>query len=263
MFLFVLLVGIIFFAWYFISGNSSKRKVPLAALVIDSALLDTNVLFYQQLDSENKKQFESDINVFLQDVRITGVDTRVELLDKLLVASAAVIPIFYFKNWKYYNLQEVLLYSDAINLNFESKGSEGRNILGMVGTGSLEGKLLLSQLALRQGFLNKTDKSNTAIHEFVHLIDKADGDTDGIPHLLLDKQFVLPWMNLIQEKIQQIAKLKSDINPYATMNKAEFLAVSTEYFFERPGLLKVKHPQLYAMLQEMFDFPGQQGSVHA
>jgi hypothetical protein len=60
----------------------------------------------------------------------------------------------------------------------------------------------------------------------------------------------------MHEKMQQIAAGKSDINPYATMNKAEFFAVASEYFFERPDLLAEKHPVLYSMLKEMFDVPG-------
>ncbi|MFT3912367.1 MAG: zinc-dependent peptidase [Ferruginibacter sp.] len=249
----IILVAIIIFAWYFISGKNNKVRPPSEPVIFDAALLEENVLFYSRLNKDEKRQFENDVKDFLQEVRITGIDTNVELLDKLLIASAAIIPIFYFQKWKYHNLQEVLLYSDAINMEFQSTGNESRDILGMVGTGYMEGKMLLSKHALQQGFYNKTDKSNTAIHEFVHLIDKSDGDTDGIPGILLDKQYVLPWINLIQEQIQQIAKSKSDINPYATMNKAEFLAVSAEYFFERPELLKDKHPELYAMLKEMFD----------
>ena len=113
--------------------------------------------------------------------------------------------------------------------------------------------MFLSRASLRQGFSNVTDKHNTAIHEFVHLIDKADGDTDGIPDLLLDKKYVMPWINMIHENMQQIVKGKSDIDSYAFTNKAEFFAVVSEYFFERPELLEKKHPALYKMLAEMFE----------
>ncbi len=74
----------------------------------------------------------------------------------------------------------------------------------MVGTGYTEGKMILSKQALHHEFRNETDKKNTAIHEFVHLIDKADGNTDGIPALLLEKQYTLPWIDLIQKKIEEI-----------------------------------------------------------
>ena len=146
-----------------------------------------------------------------------------------------------------------MFYADAINMQFESKGNADRNILGLVGTGPFEGSMLLSKFALRQGFNNQSDKRNTAIHEFVHLIDKSDGETDGIPDLLLDKQYVLPWLELMHKKMQQISQGKSDIDSYGLTNKAEFFAVVAEYFFERPALLEEKHPILFKMLCDMFE----------
>ena len=252
---FVLLLAIGLFAYWFFTGRNKTAVKNLEPVTVDIPLLEKNVLFYTKLNEEEKKVFVTDVKEFLEEIKITGVDIPVEELDRILVASAAIIPIFYFKQWKYRNLYEVLLYSDAINMDFETTGNEERNILGMVGTGSFDGKMLLSRHALRLGFSNKTDKQNTAIHEFVHLVDKADGETDGIPNILLDKQYVLPWINMIQEQMQHISRNKSDINPYAIMNKAEFLAVAAEYFFERPALLEDKHPQLYAMLKDMFDKP--------
>jgi len=44
----------------------------------------------------------------------------------------------------------------------------------------------------------------------------------------------------------------SDINLYGATNDAEFFAVVSEYFFEKPDELKAKHPELYAMLEQMF-----------
>jgi len=253
---FLILLAVVLFGWYFFTTMYPKKALVAEVPGIDPAWLEEHVLFYSELDAELRKIFEQKLSAFLTKVRITGVDTTVSETDRVLIAAAAIIPIFYFDNWEYPNLREVLVYSDSINMDFETKGNADRNILGMVGTGPLEGSLLLSKHALQQGFLNQTDKNNTAIHEFVHLIDKLDGETDGIPELLLNKPYVLPWVNLMHEKMQQIAAGKSDINAYATMNKAEFFAVAAEYFFERPDLLAEKHPILYSMMKEMFDVPG-------
>ena len=113
--------------------------------------------------------------------------------------------------------------------------------------------MILSKPSLHNGFRNETDKKNTAIHEFVHLIDKLDGNVDGIPELLMEKQYVIPWLDLIRKKIEQIQAGKSDINPYGATKESEFFAVISEYFFERPKLLKRKHPELYKYLVEIFD----------
>jgi len=113
--------------------------------------------------------------------------------------------------------------------------------------------MILSKPALHHGFSNKSDKKNTAIHEFVHLIDKLDGSIDGIPELLLERQYTIPWIELINKKIEEIYDKKSDINPYGGTNRAEFYAVASEYFFERPKLLAKKHPKLYGLLENIFN----------
>ena len=246
----VIIVVLIFSGVYF---TKSKRKEAATEndILINAVILENNIAFFRGLDEKEKQQFENELRDFLSYIRITGVNTPIDDLDRIFVAASAVIPVFAFPGWKYYNLREVLLYSDAINPEFQTEG-EGRNILGMVGTGYMEGKMLLSKFALQQGFKNESDKNNTAIHEFVHLIDKADGDTDGIPNQLLAKQYSIPWLDMTYQQMQEILKGKSDINPYGATNKAEFFAVVSEYFFERPDLLEQKHPELYKLLQEIF-----------
>lgn len=184
--------------------------------------------------------------------RITGIHTEIDDTDRVLVAASAIIPVFEFPNWKYTNLFEVLLYPNSFNDKFETQAEDAR-ILGMVGTGYMEGKMILSKPALLHGFSNESDKKNTAIHEFVHLIDKMDGKIDGLPSILMEKQYSIPWLDLISKKIEEIYEEKSDINPYGATNKAEFFAVISEYFFERPKLLANAHPELYQLLEEIFN----------
>lgn len=216
------------------------------------SLLVKNVAFYAVLSAEEKLRFEHKVQEFLLNCRITGIQVDVDLTDELLVASSAIIPIFAFPQWKYTNLFEVLLYPGSFNNKFQIAASDS-NILGMVGTGYMEGKMILSQPALRHGFFNESDKKNTAIHEFVHLIDKMDGAVDGLPSILLERQYAIPWMDLIHQKIEEIYADKSDINPYGGTNKAEFFSVASEYFFERPKLFARTHPELYALMSEIFN----------
>jgi Mlc titration factor MtfA (ptsG expression regulator) len=89
-------------------------------------------------------------------------------------------------------------------------------------------------------------KSVISIHEFAHLIDKADGATDGIPEYLLARPFVLPWATNMHQTVQAMKHNESnDINFYGTTNDAEFFAVVAEYFFEKPEALKNKITQNY------------------
>jgi Mlc titration factor MtfA (ptsG expression regulator) len=214
-------------------------------------ILDAEVGFYQSLSKEKKRKFERKVQEFLLNYRITGIETQVDQRDKLLLACSAIIPIFEFDDWRYSDLHEVLLYPRRFNLAYETDGA-GRTILGMVGNGYMNGVMILSKPALVQGFKNERDKKNTAIHEFVHLIDKEDGEVDGIPGRLLEKQYSVPWLDLIRQKIHQIDKGGTGINPYGGTSRAEFFAVISEYFFERPRLLKRHHPELYRKLKHIF-----------
>lgn len=217
-------------------------------------LLDEHVPFYKNLDDDRKQEFEKRIQHFLTTTRITGVKTNVEDIDRVLIASSAIIPIFNFTGWEYVNLHEVLLYPDSFDHEFQQAGAH-RSIIGMVGSGALNHVMILSQYELRQAFTNKTGKTNTAIHEFIHLVDKTDGTIDGVPEFILEKKYILPWLQLMRKEIGMILKDRSDINPYGAANEAEFFAVVSEYFFERPKLLKEKHPELYALLSEIFNSP--------
>ena len=116
----------------------------------------------------------------------------------------------------------------------ETKKGEKRNILGMVGDGVMNRHMILSKPALRNGYNKKHSSHNVGIHEFVHLLDKADGHTDGIPQFVLRNKEIQPWMDLVSEEIQNILKGQSIINPYGATNEAEFFSVASEYFFMQP-----------------------------
>jgi len=214
-------------------------------------LLNENVYYYNQLTDADKQLFENRVKDLLSYVKIHGVHTEITDLDKLLVASSAVIPAFGF-DWHYYNLTDVLLYADHFNSDEFSVTGKDRNIMGMVGTGAMQRMMILSLPALRQGFENEISRNNTGIHEFVHLLDKADGDTDGIPEELLHKQYTIPWINYMSEEIEEMKKGNSDINIYGITNKAEFFAVASEYFFGSPDRFQKNHPELFDMMTKIF-----------
>jgi Mlc titration factor MtfA (ptsG expression regulator) len=251
------LVALVFY--YLVKSYKSANKKEWEAVDTSfsenwKALLIKNVIFYDALSNDQKKVFETRVMTFLHHVKITGIKTEVLDEDRLMVAASAVIPIFGFPNWNYPNIREVLIYPDSFNEDFQfEKNAEGKQILGMVGNKHMDGVVILSKKALRLGFQNETDKKNTAIHEFVHLIDMSDGNVDGIPAVIMDKQYAMPWVDLIHKEINRIYENESDINPYGATNNAEFLAVISEYFFERPDLLEKKHPKLYALLEKTFN----------
>ncbi|UKJ08804.1 zinc-dependent peptidase [Solitalea lacus] len=229
----------------------NKRTIN-PAIVNLKTILEDEVVFYQRLSPEKRIVFEQKIVQFLSSVSIEGVGVQITDLDRVLIASSAVIPVFYFDNWRYKNLTNVLLYPNSFNEQFQFEGG-CRNIGGMVGTGFMNGQMILSQRELRQGFKNYKDDSNTGIHEFVHLLDKSDGEVDGIPENLLNHRYTIPWLKLMHQEIKEIKHGGSDIDPYGATNEGEFFAVAAEYFFEQPQRFQERHPQLYEMMQMVFN----------
>jgi hypothetical protein len=252
---FFIIAGLILFA-LLVAGLlryrlSIKKETNSSLTDHQIFLLKKYVPFFNTLNETKQEDFTNRMQHFIATTRITAVNTTVEDLDKILIAASAIIPIFGFENWEYMNLNEVLLYPDSFNEDFQQQG-EDRNTLGVVGTGPYQNIMILSRRNLREGFTTTASYSNTAVHEFVHLIDKTDGETDGVPAFMIDKAYTVPWLNLIHQNIEAIQQNKSDINPYGATNKAEFFAVVSEYFFTQPDLLKEKHPELYEILAKIF-----------
>lgn len=216
-----------------------------------SGFLNEKVAFYRVLSDEDKALFNKRAMLFLQTTAIEAGQFEVMDEDRLLVAASAIIPVWGFPKWHYFNLKAVYLLPAAFNDSFEC-GALNSTITGMVGTGPMAGKMALSKPALHFGFENSKDKQNVGIHEFVHLVDMADGECDGYPERLKEFAFSIPWFELVEHKTRAIHNKQSNISNYGATNRAEFFAVASEYFFERPRMLKNKHPQLFGALSEFY-----------
>ncbi|HCQ29871.1 MAG TPA: peptidase [Flavobacteriales bacterium] len=254
----ILSLSLFFFVLYYVYTHFVKKQYAHPELLNTPfpekyrEILEKYVPYYQKLP-DDKKKFEKRVLQFLAEKKITGIDTEVTDKDKVLVAASAVIPAFAFDDFNYPNVDEILLYPNSFDQSFQTHNEvESRNILGMVGEGFLNGKVILSKPDLEKSFDGSRHKTNVGIHEFVHLIDKADGATDGVPELLFEHSYAFPWLREMKREMEKIEKGKSDISPYALTNPAEFLAVASEYFFSNPEKMKKRHPELYAYLSKIF-----------
>lgn len=247
----IVLIGLLLLILFFIFYKKPKKKIVLSGNYKE--LLSAHVSYYSRLNEKNKIKFEEKIKEFLASVRIDGIDTTVDDLDKLLVASSAVIPVFGFEKWTYFNLKNVLLYPASFNKEeFLASGYE-KNTLGMIGNGPMQRVMILSKPALHYGYRIEATKENTGIHEFIHLLDKEDGDVDGLPEVLLNRKYNSKWIELVNRNVEKIFEGKSDINDYGASSKAEFFAVASEYFFNQPDVFKENHPELFELMCKIFN----------
>ncbi len=238
--------------YWFLTSRMRRRGRVVARPFPDAweAILQKEVDFYRSLEDDRKSRFRQMVQVFLDEVDVTGVRTDVDETTRVLVAASGVIPVFGFEDWEYAGLGEVLIYPNSFDEEYQSEGDGQRNILGLVGQGHLRGVMVLSKPSLLQGFRNRTGKSNVGIHEFAHLVDAADGSVDGIP-AGIEREQIDPWIRWVGRELRG-DQTASDINDYAYTNEAEYFAVLSEYFFERPDALQQQHPKLYKMMTSIY-----------
>lgn len=102
------------------------------------------------------------------------------------------------------------------------------------------------------------DGYNPVIHEVAHVLDGANGDTNGFPPLPrgMDRQ---AWTTAFQAAYDDLAARaerepedRLPIDPYALENPAEFFAVTSEYFFELPEVLEAAWPEVYRQLAAFY-----------
>ena len=249
--LIILIVFVLLFITLFIF-RKQRRKNKQALPPDFRELLNEHVAYFRSLNDADKIRFAERIKDFFSYVNIHGVNTELNWLDKLLIASSGVIPVFGFEKWRYYNLSNILLYGDAFARENFSTGIAVGDTAGMVGSGALQQMMILSKPSLYAGFSNVYGKYNTGIHEFAHLLDKADGDTNGIPEQLLGKQNIDQWIGVVNKEIENIKNGGSDIDAYGATSRTEFFAVASEYFFQRPDLFKENHPELFELMTMIF-----------
>ncbi len=238
-------------AAFFLMFRKDRYRVPGTPLPARwHDILKKRVRYYRELSPERQEAFGHRVQAFLEVTSIVGAGTTVSLEDKLLVAASAEIPLFGFPDWRYPNLDTVILHPRNFSQDFDPK-TQDANVLGLVGNRELSRCMVLSKPALHKGFARHTEH-NVGIHEFTHLIDMSDGAVDGTPDHYLDKELVQPWVKLMHREMAAIRQGDSDIDPYAATNEAEFLAVSSEYFFTQPEALRRDHAELFEILSRVF-----------
>lgn len=114
------------------------------------------------------------------------------------------------------------------------------------------GSVVLSWDDVLRGASDIHDGQNVVLHEFAHQLDAQSGSANGAPPLPQRSMYVA-WARALSSSYQSLADdlahhHRTLLGDYAATNPAEFFAVSTENFFERPVQLAKRRPELYEQL---------------
>ena len=208
-------------------------------------LLETRSVHYRRLDAAYRDRFKEQVQIFLDEKRITGIKTDLTDEMRLLVAASAVSLSVGWPGYTWDQLTEVLLYPQDFDRDF---GFEQTDVAGLA---HHWGTVILSKPALNRSFDQVSDPFHVGFHEFAHLLDLSQARFDGIPsHLSYDS--IREWMRVLELEDERLHRGESVLDPYALSGPVELFAVAVEAFFQTPAALQEKHRQLYGFLSTYF-----------
>lgn len=241
-----------------------RRRRNLRAQPIPPAwtfILSRNLPVFRRLPVADQVELLRHVHVFLAEKRFEGCG-GLELTDeiRLTIAAQACLLLLHRETDYYPQLSTILVYPSTYVAHDErhlegpiwEEGEEYR--LGH--TARWLEVIVLAWDAVKRGALSPSDGQNVVLHEFAHQLDFEDYSTDGAPALATRAEY-LAWARVMSSEFKALrvaeeAGAPTVLDTYGATNPAEFFAVATEAFFERPSLLRARHPELYAELGRFF-----------
>jgi len=225
------------------------------------ATVESNVPFFRRLSASDRAELLGNIQVFLAEKRFEGCG-GLELTDEIRVtiAAQACLLLLHRKTDYFPRLLTILVYPSTYSVE-EKRPVEGPvweegRMTRLGETGRTLGSMVLSWDATKSGAGDPSDGKNVVFHEFAHQLDYENYAADGVPGLVTREQ-QLSWREVMRSEFASLRAadetgIPTLLDTYGATNPAEFFAVSTEAFFERPCALRARHPKLYAELQRYF-----------
>ena len=225
------------------------------------AAIEENVLFFHRLSARDRAELLGHVQVFLAEKRFEGCG-GLELNDEIRVTIAAQACLLLLRRKTDYfpRLLTILVYPSTYMVQ-EDQPFEGlvwsEGAMHRQGeTGRQLGSMVLAWDAARSGAADSSDGKNLVLHEFAHQLDYENHAADGVPNLTTRAQ-QSSWSQVMRTEFASLRAaddtgIPTLIDTYGATNPAEFFAVSTEAFFERPCALRAHHPKLYSELQRYF-----------
>lgn len=159
------------------------------------------------------------------------------------VVSAPVFP----------NVRTILVYPSAYAVPGTRPHTQAHLPELRAGEAYFNGPIILSWDDAKRGCYDPRDGRNVVFHEFAHALDMLNGFVDGTPPLP-GETAAATWREVMTSEYGRLIADEAHGTPtvldtYGATNPAEFFAVATENFFERPRLLRERHPELYGLLR--------------
>jgi len=257
----VALISITWIASY--TWRVELRRKKIAARPFPRAwreILKRRMPYFRRLPTDLQLQLKQHIQIFIVEKKFIGCD-GLDIDDEIRVTIAAQASLLLLnRHTDYYpNLEHILVYPSVFivdNQQIANGGVVSQSQDLLAGESWQWGKVVLSWQTTRDDAAKPFDGHNVVIHEFAHQLDQEDGKANGAP--ILDRHSDYSrWSSVLSEEFAQLQHDAQHNNAtifsyYGATNPAEFFAVITEVFFERPEDFNQAHKALYTELSQFF-----------
>ncbi len=251
-------------AWWFLSSDwrAERWRVAVRAQPFPAAwrrILMRRVPLFRTMPADLQLLLKKQVQIFLAQIPVIGcAGLRVTDEMRVTVAAQACLLVLHRKAGVFPNLREVLIYPGAFVVDRVRNGGDGvlreqRQVL--VGESWQRGQVILSWHDILEGAAIADDGRNVVLHEFAHQLDQETGIANGAPPLPSGASE--RWAEVLGAEFRQLqqrveAGQRSLLSDYGATDPAEFFAVATEVFFERPAPLARDHAALYGELRSFY-----------
>lgn len=221
-------------------------------------ILQKNLPPYSSLSQNLRNQLQDKIRIFIAEKSFEGC-SGITMTDeiKVTIAAQACMLILNRKAECYPKLYSILVYPSTYVAGANTiLGGQPEEVSARLGESWNTGAVVLAWDSVKHGAANFNDGHNVTMHEFAHQLDQEYRASDGAP-ILENRSAYATWGRVFSKEYEQLRSKtahgkKSVMYDYGATNPAEFFAVATETFFEKPRQLKKKHPELYEELNNFY-----------
>jgi Mlc titration factor MtfA (ptsG expression regulator) len=248
------------FGWF----KKRRRRRILAEAIPDAwyEILERNMSHFTLLSVKEQTKLLCDVQVFVAEKEWDGCD-GLEMTDqvKVTIAGQACLLLLGINHDYYPTVQTILIYRTAYIARWErpswEDGVDEIQSLHRLGEAHYGGPVVLAWDSALCGGGNQGDGTNLVLHEFAHKLDMQDGWIDGTPQLASKDQYKR-WSQVMGETYRELCEhvdrgKATLLDEYGATDEAEFFAVATECFFEKPMQMRRRYPELYEVLSGFYN----------
>jgi len=248
----------IFLIFLFIGIRKKLRRkhcLSLRLTEVQREKLINDFPVFARVPEQLRDELEGLIHVFLAEKSFEACGDLSEVTEHMqcVIAAEACLLLVNRRHNYYRKLRSILVYPTAYKARNDQGGEDVR-----LGESWGSGSVVLAWDSVVSGGRNDEDGSHVAIHEFAHQLDQDDGAGDGVPPLSGGRGAYRDWSLTFSKAFEKFQRKldkrkRTVIDPYGATNPAEFFAVATETFYEKPKQLHKHYPDVYEQLRQYYN----------